>query len=179
MRSRPPESLRRFFAGITEHAFATRVGMADPPLVDYVAEMLTRFVSCDAVYRVRDLAGRRLVEVAQMLAEANARVGDARRDVHRHIGDFALFWTGLYPEALPQLQGEGQRDYLLDYREQGKRAYYIASTIPSGDTIARSELLRRLSDEFDICVHGLTEVRREWEQRDDDGPGGIFPVLLN
>ena len=35
-----------------------------------------------------------------MMVEAEARIGDARREVHRHIGDFTLFWTGIYPEAL-------------------------------------------------------------------------------
>ena len=28
----------------------------------------------------------------------------ARREVHRHIGDFTLFWTGVYPEALREMQ---------------------------------------------------------------------------
>ncbi len=179
MRSHSSETIRRFFCGITEYAFVTRVGVADPPLVDYVAELLTRFISSDTVYRVRDLAGRRLDEIALMMIEAGERVGDAKRDVHRHVGDFALFWAGLYPEALSQLQAEGKRDQLLDYRAQGKRAYYIASTIPSGDQTARSELLHRLSEEFDMCVYGLGEVRREWERRDEDGGSDILPVLLN
>lgn len=177
MHSHPPETLRRFFSGLTEYAFVTRVGVADPPLVDYVSELLTRFMSSDAVYRVRDLAGRRLDEVAKMMLEAEARVGDARRDVHRHVGDFALFWAGLYPEALVKMQSDGTADQLLDYHSQGKRAYYIASTIPCGDKAAHSELLHRLSAEFDMCVYGLGEVRREWERR--DGGEDIRPVLLN
>lgn len=179
MHSHSSETLRRFFSGITEYAFVTRVGVADPPLVDYVSELLTRFISCDTVYRVRDLAGRRLDEMAEMMLEAGQRVGEAKRDVHRHVGDFALFWAGLYPEALTQMQKEGRRDQLLDYLSQGKRAYYIASTIPANDDAARSELLHRLSDEFDMCVYGLGEVRREWERRDGEGGGDIGPVLLN
>ena len=31
------QALRRFFAGLTEFAFQTRLGVADPPLVDYIA----------------------------------------------------------------------------------------------------------------------------------------------
>ena len=31
------------------------------------------------------------------------------------------------------------------------------------------EVLEQLSDEFDMCVYGLTEVRRELERRDEDG----------
>ena len=44
------------------------------------------------------------------MAEAQQRIGMARREVHRHIGDFALFWTGLYPESLRELQGPDRRD---------------------------------------------------------------------
>ena len=169
------QTLRRFFSGVTEHAFVAQLGVADPPLVDYVSELLSRFVHSDAVYRIRDLAGRRLEEVAGMMSEAQQRVGDARREVHRHVGDFTLFWTGLYPESLRHLQGDQRRDFFLDYCEQGKRAYYIASTIPGGDDGAASEVLRRLSHDFEMCAYGLSEVRRELERRDDDFPG-IIPI---
>lgn len=177
MQPAPNNTIKRFFSGLTEFAFVSRVGVADPPLVDYVSDLLTRFVNCDSIYRIRDLSGKRLEEVGRMLAEANERIGEARRDVHCHIGDFALFWAGLYPEALRQMQNEQSQDQFLDYCTQGKQAYYIASTIPGSSQKARSELLKRLSHEFDMCVYGLGEVRREWERRDEEG--GNHPVLFN
>src|SRR4051812_8550898 len=102
--SRTPEALYRFFAGLTEYAFETRVGVADPLLIDYLTDLLARFVRYDAVISLRNPTGRPLEEVAEMLLEAEARVGDARRAAHRHIGDFVLFWTGVYPESLRRLQ---------------------------------------------------------------------------
>ena len=128
-RSRSQASLYQFFSGMTEYVFQTRLGVADPPLVEYISALLARFIHTDAIYKIRNLSGRRLEEVADMLVEAEARVGDARREVHRHIGDFTLFWTGVYPEFLRRMEREGRSDRLLDYRQQGKRAYYIASTI--------------------------------------------------
>jgi len=35
--------IRRFFTGLTEYTFEGRLGVADPPLIDYIAEMLVRF----------------------------------------------------------------------------------------------------------------------------------------
>ncbi|MGD9645098.1 MAG: hypothetical protein AB7U73_05255 [Pirellulales bacterium] len=163
--SRRPVSLQQYFAGLTEQTFQSRLGVADPPLVDYLADLLVRFVRSDAVFRVRDLNGRTLSEVAAMIAAACERVGDSRRDVHRHIGDFTLFWTGVYPEALARLQAPDRRDHLLDYPAQGKRAYYIASTLGDEETADECALLARLSHEFDMCVYGLGEVRRQWEQK--------------
>ena len=136
-----PESrlsiIRRFFTGLTEYAFHTRLGVADPPLVDYIAELLVRFVRSDDLYRVRSVRGQRLMEVTDMLAEAQHREGPARQQVHRHIGDFTLFWTGVYPEVVEGMR-RGSKDALIDYQQQGKRAYWIASTIPVEERDARA-----------------------------------------
>ena len=177
--SHPRPLLLRFFSGLTECAFQTRLGVADPLLTDYLSDMLVRFVRCDVIYRIRDLSGRPLAEVADMLVEAEARVGDARRAVHRHIGDFILFWTGVYPEALKRMSGPHTKDHLLNYCAQGKRSYYIASTIVADrDENAPSEVLERLSDQFELCMYGLGEVRREWEGR-EGGAGAWQAFLIN
>jgi hypothetical protein len=168
------ELLRRFFAGLTEYAFAVRMGVVDPPLVDYVSEMLVRFVKSDAIYAARSPRGERLIQVADMLAEAQARQGAARRRMHRHIGDFTLFWTGVYPEVADRMR-QGRKDCLIDYRDQGKRNYYLASTLPAGEEEASDDVLKRLSDNFELCVYGLGEVRRQWEQREGDSD---TPLLL-
>jgi hypothetical protein len=167
------ELLRRFFSGATEYAFAVRLGVVDPPLVDYVAEMLVRFVKSDAIYGVRNPRGERLVQVTDMLAEAHARHGVARREMHRHIGDFTLFWTGVYPEIADRMR-QGRKDSLLNYTDQGKRNYFIASTLPADDETVPDAVLKRLSDNFELCVYGLGEVRRQWSERE----GEIEPPLL-
>jgi hypothetical protein len=178
MPSTNPSLLRRFFAGVAENTFQAQLGVADPPLIDYISDLLTRFVRCEAMYRVRNLAGRPLREVAEMMVEAQHRVGDAQREVHRHIGDFALFWTGVYPEALRRLHGTSAADQLLDYRVEGKRSYWIASTIETEQPDKPSaEVLERLSRQFELCAYGLREVRRSWEQRGDDQPPR--PFLIN
>jgi hypothetical protein len=103
-----------------------------------------------------------LEEVGEMLLEAEARSGEARREAHRHIGDFTLFWTGLYPEILETRQNKSRLDRYLDYREQGKIAYSIAAEIPPlDDRAVAGEVLERLSSEFEVCVEGLHELRRE------------------
>ena len=179
MKTEPRDALRRFFAGISEQTFQTQLGVADPPLIDYISDLLVRFVRSDAVYRIRSLTGQPLAQVVAMLAEAEQRVGEARRDVHRHIGDFTLFWTGVYPEALGKLQSSARQDHLVDYCTHGKRAYWIASTMSSEEDQETSDcaVLSRLSREFEMCAYGLREVRREWEKRDD---GDIpKPILLH
>ena len=173
----PNVTLQKFFAGLAESIFETELGVADPPLVDYVSGLLYRFVRNESIVRIRTLSGRPFADVAEMLVEAETRIGEARRDFHRQIGDFTLFWTGLFPESLRRTPGTLASDRFGDYCEHGKRAYRIASEIESApDEIPPSDVLERLSDEFEMCAYGLREVRREWERRESNGdnPGLLW-----
>ena len=158
--------LRRLFAALTEQTFMGTLGVADPHLVDYLSELLSRFIHFDAIYRLRNSRGKRLEEVADMIFEAEQLPpeGRTRREVHRHIGDFTLFWTGIYPEALDRLRSILCKDHFINYCEQGKRSYYIASTFAEDPYREEAAVLRRLSDEFELCAYGLNQVRREWEK---------------
>ena len=162
----PDQPLRRLFAGVTETTFQARLGVADPYLIDYLSALLSRFVHDAAIYRLRDAAGRRLEQVVDMVAEAADLPAEGRttREIHRHIGDFALFWTGVYPEALARLRSADCKDFFVDYCAQGKRSYFIASTFEDDPYRDEAAVLRRLSDEFELCAYGLREVRREWEK---------------
>ncbi len=158
--------LRRLFAGLTEHTFFTILGVGDPHLVDYLSLLLSRCVHMDALYRLRNAQGKRLEEVADMMLEAEAfpPEGRTRREIYRHIGDFTLFWTGVYPEVTQRMRSALHKDHLLDYTEQGKRSYYIASTYEEAPYQDEAPVLRRLSDEFEVCAYGLSQVRKEWER---------------
>ena len=92
--------MQRYFAGLAESTFNTELGIVDPPLIDYVSGLLIRFVRNDVVHSVRSVTGQPMMTITEMVAEASARLGDAKRELHQHIGDFTLFWAGVYPEAL-------------------------------------------------------------------------------
>jgi len=168
----PDHPLRRLFSGLTEQTFMATLGVADPPLTDYVSELLARFVAMEGIFRLRDVAGKRLEQVVEMIAEAEAMPpeGRTRREVHRHIGDFTLFWTGVYPEMLRRLRSALSRDSFVDYCEQGKRSYYIASTFADEPFQEEAPVLRRLSDGFELVAYGLSQVRREWERGRNANP---------
>ena len=120
---------------------------------------LDPMTSLNPVYRI----GGQIVEMIQE-AEQLPAGGRTRREYYRHIGDFALFWTGVYPEALHRLRSAACKDFFVDYCAQGKRSYLIASTFETDPYREEALVLRRLSDEFELCAYGLREVRREWEQ---------------
>lgn len=170
----PGHPLRRLFAGLTEHAFLTTLGVADPPLVDYLSGLLSRFVHADTVYRLRDADGRPLAELTAMAVEADKLPADGRtrREYHRHIGDYALFWTGLFPEAVNRLQTSACKDHRVGFAVLGKRSYLIASTLDPDSHRDEAPVLRRLGEQFELCAVGLREVRREWEEIAHHSPAG-------
>ncbi|MGL4463369.1 MAG: hypothetical protein ACRC1K_14565 [Planctomycetia bacterium] len=158
--------LHRLFAGFAEHAFFADMGYTDTKVVDYIAKLLARFIHRDDLFCMRDGEGRRVAELAAMLLEAErlSHRGDERRKLFQHIGDFALFWTGVYPEALHPRRGATKIDALVDYTTQGKRSYLVASMYTeSPDQAAEAPVLRRLSDEFELCAAGLRKARTYWE----------------
>lgn len=166
-------TIERFFRGISEFIFHTKLGVADVQLVDYVSDLMLRFVRVDSLYSLRQSDGMRAKHLLQMVTEAERRIGVAKREVYRHVGDFTLFWSGMYPESLAARRNRGESaDQFLDYCRQGKRAYAIAAEIDGGEDRPPSELIQRMSEHFEMCAYGLREVRRHWEE--DEPSGGLL-----
>jgi hypothetical protein len=160
----PGHPIRRMFAGLTEHAFLRSIGLADPPLIDYLSSLLSRFLHSDTVFRLRNEAGLRMSELSSMVIEAEKLPeGRTCREYHRHIGDFALFWSGLFPEAVNRFQFTPCKDHVVNFTTLGKRSYRIASRLEEESFHDESAILFRLSEQFELCAYGLREVRRDWE----------------
>jgi hypothetical protein len=160
--ARDPSDLERFFRGLTEYAFYGRLGIVDPPLVEYLTTLLVRFIHHD---NLRALPGAEPVacdDVSHMLSIAQHEPPDVARGEYRHIGDYTLFWSGVYPEALQRFQRPSQPDHLLDYREAGRQAYRLAAALEPEEAVETRHVLVLLSEEYDSCVVGLGEVRRAW-----------------
>lgn len=153
--------LRQLLTGVIEQVFNTDLGVADPLLIDYISSLLSDFVHVDSIFRMRTIDGRTIRDAAQMeaLAYLGPDVGGTQRTflVNRFIGDFTLFWAGVYPESLnrPRANVNRLREYLL----QGKRSYGIASELVPADQKPPPRVLRNLSEQFEFCVHGLHRVR--------------------
>lgn len=158
--ARDPLDIDRFFRGLTEYAFHARLGVVDPPLVDYLALLLVRFLRHDAI--VTAPVGDGATHVAALMVAARDHAPDEALAEYRHVGDYTLFWSGLYPEALERLCTLGRAEQFVDFRAAGKQAYWLASTLEPDDAAEERLLFERLSRDYDLCVEGLGEVRRAW-----------------
>ncbi len=171
--------LRRLFRGLVEDAFYSQVGMGDPELTEYLADLLVAFSHMDRLHAIRNASGKRLDQIVSMLAvlhgDQTSGLTDRNRTMYQHIGDYTLFWAGVYPEQLKRACRD-RSDVLLDYVSQGKRCYAMVSTLSGEHDQPPPRLFRHLSDDFEFCVYGLGLVRRGWEQTQvaPDRPGELL-----
>ncbi len=169
--------LNRFFRGLTEFTFQTELGIADPDLLGYLADLLVRFSHSSNLTALRDVQGRPMTDLVAILDQAQEDEDeDRQRTVHQHVGDVTLFWTGVFPEAVPYLQKKRQVDPWVGLQSQGKRSYYLASTFQSDQAV----VLRQLSTEFELYAFGLSRVREEWERVEEENrdlPGSSPPII--
>lgn len=177
----PHHPLRRLFAGLVEHAFCAEVGMCDPGLTNYVADLLVNFTHIDRLNAVRNTQGKRIEQVAAMLALAMdpepASPLERDRTVYRNIGDYTLFWAGVFPEHLKQ-SARNPADVLLDYVSQGKRSYAIVANLGREDDQPPPVVFRHLSEDFEFCLYGLNLVRRGWEEAGRTHGAGTSEIVF-
>ncbi len=180
MQSRSPKNrLRHYFAGLSEHVFQTHLGVVDTQLTDYITDMLIRFTRSDHLHRILHRRGTELDKMADMLLETEQDQYPDHRELHRQIGDMALFWTGIFPESLrPKPRGQTKSNQFGDYCWQGKRAYLIASRLQTGDVENPSgAVLKRLADQFEMCALGLKTIRQQWKESAEE-TGGTSGILF-
>ena len=157
--------IRQLFYSVVQQTFSGHLGETSPEVSRYLSDVLVDFTHQDQLFRLRDARGKQLEEVAEMLVEGdvslNATSFEREREVHKHIGDFTLFWAGVYPEMLRNFRASARRDHLVDYVEQGRASYRIASTFQYGPYVEEAALLGRLAERFELYVQGLHMVRKE------------------
>ncbi len=159
--------LNQLFLELVRRNFDEFVGIRDAEVSSYVANLLTEFCQCEQLYRIRDAAGHPLHDVGEMLMESDPVYGpapsfDRERQVRKHIGDYSLFFTGMFPESINHWRLRRQRlENLIDFMKAGKESYYIVSKFEYFEYAKVAPLFKRLAQEFERCVVGLNMVKAE------------------
>lgn len=178
---RSDHPLRTHLAGMVENTFFSEVGLCEPRLTDYVSDLMISFLHMDRLTMIGRVHGKRPEQIAALLemlcGDEAPRSPEQRHGLmYRYIGDYSLFWSGLYPESLRRRRTSPD-DLLFSYVAQGKHSYAAAARLSDEDSRPPASLLQSLSDEFETCVHGLGLVRKCWVRAARDagepGPGDI------
>ena len=161
--------LQKLFIEMVGRHYAHEIGIRDPEVVGYVAHLLAEFCDAEQLFKVRDAAGKPLTDVGEMLMESNPVFGpapsfDRERQVRKHIGDYTLFFAGMFPESINHLRLRRHRlENFIDWMKAGKESYYIVSQFDLFEYAKVAPLFAKLSREFEACVYGLNIVKNELE----------------
>ena len=167
-----PEShpLHEFFIELVGRQYAEQIGIRDPQIVAYVAHLLAEFCDVEELFKIRDGAGGRLSDVGQMLLESDPVSGpapsfDRERQVRKHIGDYTLFFAGMFPESINHFRLRRHRlENFVEWMKAGKESYYIVSKVEHFEYAKVAPLFASLSRNFEQCVYGLNLVKNELQE---------------
>jgi len=162
--------LQQLFIELVGRHYAEEIGIRDPQVVNYVAQLLTEFCDAEQLFKIRNEAGRPLSDVGEMLVESNPVFGtapsfDRERQVRKHIGDYTLFFTGMFPESINAFRLRRNRvENFVDWMKAGKESYYIVSKFEFFEYAKVAPLFAVLASNFEQCVYGLNMVKNDLQE---------------
>ena len=167
-------SLRHLFHEVVSDCYDSRLGMRDPEIATYIADLLTEFCRVENLYSVRDARGNPVREVGEMILAADPIHGtaasfDQERKIRKHIGDYALFFTGMYPDSM-HLWRHSQGEGFFEMVQTGKESYYIVSQFDLFEYAREAPFFARLAVSFEECIYGLSMVRGELDRLRTSAP---------
>ena len=159
--------LQQLFVDLVGRHYAEEIGIRDPQIVSYVAHLLAEFCDAEQLYKIHSAAGKPLNDVGEMLIESDPVYGpapsfDRERQVRKHIGDYTLFFAGMFPESINHYRLRRQRmENFVEWMKAGKESYYIVSKFEYFEYAKVAPLFAQLSSKFEECVFGLNRVKDE------------------
>ena len=167
-----PEShpLQDLFQDLVGRHYAEEIGIRDPQVVAYVSHLLSEFCDAEQLFKIHNAFNRPLNDVGEMLLESDPVYGpapsfDRERQVRKHIGDYTLFFAGMFPESINSFRLRRQRlENFVDWMKAGKESYYIVSKFEHFEYAKVAPLFASLSRNFEGCVAGLNMVKNELQE---------------
>ena len=162
--------LQKLFLELVGRHYAEEIGIRDSEVVGYVAHLLAEFCEAEQLLKIQSAAGQPLTDVGSMLLESNPVYGpapsfDRERQVRKHIGDYTLFFTGMFPESLNHLRLRRDRlESMVDWIKAGKESYYVVSKFDCFEYTKVAPMFGRLANHFEQCVYGLNCVKNELQE---------------
>jgi hypothetical protein len=162
--------LRQLFVELVGRHYADEIGIRDPQVIAYVSHLLTEFCDAEQLFKLRNSQNRPLQDVGEMLLESDPVYGpapsfDRERQVRKHIGDYTLFFTGMFPESVNHFRLRRERvENFVDWIKAGKESYYIVSKFEYFEYAKVAPLFANLAKNFEQCVYGLNLVKNDLEE---------------
>ncbi|MFL5403133.1 MAG: hypothetical protein ACJ8BF_09995 [Gemmatimonadales bacterium] len=151
----PSEAL--FFYVLVRHALR-RSDVEDRDLADYLAALLLEFGQRDRAWRVDWNDDQRHRYMVDILADLEATSGERRFKVMAHLGNYALWLAGLFPDYIEARRLRKAGPDVSYYDAMGRRGFGLASDHVLADHYGLGAVLRTAAERFPALRSALNGV---------------------
>jgi hypothetical protein len=138
-----------------------RAGEEDRALADYIAAILIHFGARGRAERIAESDDQTYDTVSALLDEVNG--ADARRTflVRQHLGNYALWLSGLYPDLIEQRRWRRGGPDLEYYEDMGRRGFQLAADHRLAHEHGMDTLFREVAERFPrlrVALNGVSDT---------------------
>jgi len=146
-----------FFYVLARHALR-RSGLEDRDLADYLAALLLEFGQRDRAWRIDWNDDQRHRYLVDIVADLEASSGDRRFKVMVHLGNYALWLAGLFPDYIAARRLRKAGPDVSYYDAMGRRGFGLASDHELADHYGLGAVLRTAAERFPALRSALNGV---------------------
>ncbi|MFZ0256073.1 MAG: hypothetical protein WAN46_10580 [Gammaproteobacteria bacterium] len=131
----------------------------DRKIINYLANLLSLFIRADRLFRVEPHDRRDHKYLVDLISEGEA--ANARRQflIHSHIGNYALFISGLFPAWIEHRYRYQRRPINGQfYIDMGRTYFQRAATHPMAHELGLDDVFLRLALLFEAYKRTLNEI---------------------
>jgi hypothetical protein len=150
-----------------------RGGVDDRELADYLAALLIAFGQRDRALRVDWHDDQRHRYLADILQDAEASHGERRFKVLAHLGNYALWLAGVFPDYIAARRVRKGGPDVTYYESLGRRGFGLASDHALADAYGLESVFRVAAERFRAVRAALNGVSDQVFF-----PGHVSPIRL-
>jgi hypothetical protein len=150
-------SLPLFAYVMVRHALQ-RLGEHDRRLADYVAAVLMHFGVRDNAHRISAADDQVYDTLASLAADLDDPDGRRSFLVRTHLGNYALWLSGLFPDYIEHRRWRRGGPDLDYYEEMGRRGFRLAADHRLADDHGLATLYATAADRFGLLRAALNDV---------------------
>ena len=150
-------SLPLFAYVMVRHALI-RLGESERMIADYLAALVMHFGVRDRAWRVSDADDQVYVALADLAADLDDPDGRRSFLVRTHLGNYALWLSGLFPDYVEHRKWRRGGPDLDYYEEMGRRGFQLAADHRLAENHGLATLYATAAERFGLLRAALNDV---------------------
>ena len=146
------------FAYVMVRHALRRLGEDDRRLADYVAAIMLHFGMRDNAHRISAADDQMYDTLAALLADVDDPDGRRSFLVRTHLGNYALWMSGLFPDYIEHRRWRRGGPDLDYYEEMGRRGFQLAADHRLADGHGVATLFATAAERFGLLRAALNDV---------------------